>query len=304
MSSTQLYYFFNDQKSFYFSSNGEQILNGDVVKITMPNNNGSQSVIKIVEDNTPSYYALNSIYISLNMTSGINSTYQLMLQGNRNDFTNNTSNQILLILPIFNSVNDTIEKTQNAITNINDVYINALFNNMRLNETYNFTSGSSAVQQTMDINQFLSSQTVSKYYNVTENNINYRVMKFDKSNLWISSFPSRSLLGSLIRKPSITGSYTNVDVKNNRTPLTTITETDIYIDCSPTNNIGEKVDIYTSKDLDQLKFFKIDDIRVWAFRFITICLIILIIFVIIKIFQVSSDSKNPSVDKAINDSNP
>jgi hypothetical protein len=73
---------------------------------------------------------------------------------------------------------------------------------------------------------------------------------------------------------------------NNGKPITKTTQQDIYIDCSPTNNLGQPVDIYSSKNLDQLAMFEINDLKVWAFRIITIFVIMLIVFVIIKIFQV------------------
>jgi hypothetical protein len=81
-----------------------------------------------------------------------------------------------------------------------------------------------------------------------------------------------------------------ISTVNNGSAITKITEQDIYIDCSPTNNLGQPVDIYTSKNLDQLKMFEIHDLKIWAFRIITIFVIILIVFVIIKMFRIDDAS--------------
>jgi hypothetical protein len=41
----------------------------------------------------------------------------------------------------------------------------------------------------------------------------------------------------------------------------------------------------SAKALSQLKMFQIDDLKLWAFRFITILVLIAIVYVSIKIFQ-------------------
>jgi len=81
-------------------------------------------------------------------------------------------------------------------------------------------------------------------------------------------------------------------------PITPSTETDIYIDCSPTDSKGESVAVYTSKNLDQLNFFKINDLKVWAFRFITFFVLLLIIFIVIKFFQIT-EKKTPATPAAV-----
>lgn len=290
---SQLSYYFNNQSSFYYSSDGQKILNGDVIQITMPNNNSSQSVMKLIDNGITSYYTLNSMYISLNINSSIDSMYQLIIQGNKNDYTDNAINQILIILPIFNSVDNTLEGTLNAITRINNIYISSLFNNITLSdkEPYMFSYGSNNQSEGININQFLdNNNTANIYRNITDFNINYNIIHFQKSNFWIEKLPQISLLNNLLMKPKLPSTAPNsITIANNSGPITTISESDIYIDCSPTNNIGEPVDIYTSKNLDQLNFFKINDLKVWAFRFITIFIIVLIIFIIIKIFQISEN---------------
>jgi hypothetical protein len=290
---TQLSYYFNDQTSFYYNDI-ISIFSGSAIEITMPNNNSSLSVIQI--SNTtgmPSYYTLNSIYITLTSTYDNapvnNSTYQLILQGNLNDYKNDTINKLIIIIPIFTEVSNTTEGKPTPLTNINNEYLNNLFENMQLHESYNYLSG-------MDINNFLSgSSSAIMYDNVSDtnlSNINFKVIQCKESNLWTNKeFSLSSLLSFKTRIPNTTPF--SINLLNNGKSITTIAENDIYIDCSPTNNIGERVDVYTSKDLDQLKMFKVNDLKVWAFRFITIFVILIIIFIIIKIFQINDPAPTP-----------
>lgn len=286
-----LYYFFNKQSSFYYSADGSQILGGDVIQITMPTNNSNQTVFSLLDGKETHYYTLNSMYLSLsfNPESGM---YQLILQGNKNDYTNNKTSQILLIIPIFTKASDTIGGVNSPITQINNIYIGSILKNMEFEETYNFSYGES--EDSVDMNKMLTGNSEAGYYpNIIDGNVNSNIIVFNKSNLYVV-MSETALMKTLTRRPLI--SKLNVPIKkitvgNNGMQIVSTTETDIYIDCSPTNSIGEKVDIYTSKDLDQLDLFKINDLKVWAFRFVTIFIILLIIFIIIKIFQVSINGK-------------
>lgn len=286
-----LYYFFNKQTSFYYSADGSQILGGDVIQISMPNNNSNQTIFSLTDGTETHYYTLNSMYLALSFDATLG-MYQLILQGNKNDFTNNTTNQILIMIPILTKATNTIGGPESPITQINNIYIDGILRNMEFEGTYNFSYKD--LEDSVDMNKMLSGNSEAVYYpNVIDANVNSNVIIFSKSNIYIV-ISEILLTQTLIRRPLLSKldvPMKNISVQNNGMQIVSTTETDIYIDCSPTNNIGEAVDIYTSKDLDQLKLFKINDLKVWAFRFVTIFIILLIIFLIIKIFQVSINGK-------------
>jgi hypothetical protein len=296
-----LYYYFNNQTSFYYNYDAAKILGGDVVQITMPNNNNNQSVFSILDDNVMNYYTLNSLYIALSFSSE-QGKYQLIIQGYKNDYSNNKSSQILLLLPIFNRSSQTINGTGNSITNLNNVYIDSILKNMEFEGTYNFKYGD--MEDSVDMNKFLTNNTEAAYFtNIVDSNIKTNVIVFSKSNFYMA-LPKIPLLDTGLKTRIVTTKLTesgtpmkSITVESNGSKIISTTETDIYIDCSPTNNIGEKVDIYTSTDLDQLKFFQINDLKVWAFRFITFFVMLLIIFVIIKIFQITINGKTDNVNE-------
>jgi hypothetical protein len=293
-----LYYYFNKQSSFYFNLDYRLIFGGDSIQITMPNNNSSQTIFNVLEDdNSSHYYTLNTMYITLAFTDI--GQYQLVLEGNRNDYTNNNTDKIMIMIPIYINARNTIEGADSPITKMNNIYLSNIFQNMRLEETYNFSFGNNQVgsdENTIDMNMFLTGNTAAFYFpKIVDSNTNYKLIIFKRSNLVVNlTVPNTNVLLASLTKVPRYSVYTenskqmkNIIVETNGMAITSTTETDIYIDCSPTNNIGEAVDIYTSKDMDQLKLFKINDVKVWAFRFVTIFIILLIIFVIIKIFQVS-----------------
>lgn len=301
-----LSYYFNSQTVFKYSNKPERFLSGindtnsDAFAIDLPNNDSSVPVISIkMEEGLPRFYSFNKIYISLTSlydNKGIaNSKYQLILQGNLDNFTTNSTNQIIIIIPIFTSVSSTIEGAENVTTNMNSNYLDVIFNNITEDGRQNYLNG-------VDFNQFLVGASKANYYsNVTDSGSNpttvYTIIQFKESNLYQNlNIP---IWASFSVEPSMP-SYDadTIIVKNNGKPITKTTQEDIYIDCSPTNNLGQPVDIYTSKNLDQLAMFEINDLKVWAFRIITIFVIILIVFVIIKIFQINPPS--PSVQPPTN----
>lgn len=294
---SQLTYYFNKINSFYYNKELSQIFSGNAVKITMPTNNSSLSVISLVnEGSLANYYTLNAMYISAtslyNGTSIQNSSYQLILEGNLNDYNGNSTNKILIMIPIFTDVGYTIQGKNNPITQINNLYMKNLLTNMNLDSTYPFLSG-------LDVNQFLSEVKTGIFYdNITSVDLTttYTIVQLSSSNIWSNT--SFSLSGSFGEPPRITTKAPSVKINliNNNKSIKTITQSDIYIDCSPTNTLGQEVNIYSSKDLDQLNFFKINDLKVWIFRFVTIFIIILIIFVTITIFQINN-SNIPTVQQ-------
>jgi hypothetical protein len=292
-----LSYYFKSQTVFKYNTADpflSSIGNNDsnAAPVTLPNNDSSIPVMKITSDDggMPDYFTLNQIYISqtslFNNRPIENSIYQLIIQGNLDNFNVNSNNQILIIIPIFTNVESTIEKSANSITNMNSTYLNSIFNNMTVDGRQNFANG-------IDFNQFLTGISKGNYYaNVTDTTSNpttvYTIIQYNTSNLYQNiTLPSWIKLNLAPSMPK----YDAVEIStvNNITAITKITEQDIYIDCSPTNNLGQPVDIYTSKNLDQLKMFEINDLKIWAFRVITILVIILIVFVIIKMFQIDSN---------------
>jgi hypothetical protein len=128
-------------------------------------------------------------------------------------------------------------------------------NNIAIGETYNFTYGTSnSDNNVIDINKFLIGIDEGKLYNnILDSNtkIIYNIIQFDNSNIY---YNLNKTIQELIRPVSI-GTIVSVpiDILNNNGPISTITESDIYIDCSPTNTLGESVAVYSSKNLDQLK---------------------------------------------------
>jgi len=295
---SNLNYYFNKQTSFYYTADGSTLLGGDIVQITMPNNNSNQSVFSLVDNKITHYYTLNSLYLALSFKNSLGD-YQLIIQGNKNDYTNNKTDQILIMIPIYNKATDTMNGAQSPITQLNNVYLSGILKNIGFEETYNFSYGD--IEDSVDMNKFLANNSEAKYFpNILDSNIRSNIIVYDKSNLYVV-LPEISLLKSLKRRPDYSKltsdglAVKTINVENNGMKISSITETDIYIDCSPTNNIGEAVDIYTSKDLDQLKLFKINDIKVWAFRCVTIFIILLIIWLIIKLFHVTINGKTEGI---------
>jgi len=293
-----LSYYFKSQTVFKY--NGAQGLlssignnDSNAVPVTLPNNDSSIPVMKITSDDggMPDYFTFNQIYISntslFNNRPIENSIYQLILQGNLDNFNVNSSNQILIIIPIFTNVESTIEKAANSITNINSTYLNSIFNNMAMDGRQNYANG-------IDFNQFLTGISRGNHYsNITDTTSNpttvYTIIQYNTSNLYQNiTLPDWVKLNSAPSMPR--HDALEISTVNNGSAITKITEQDIYIDCSPTNNLGQPVDIYTSKNLDQLKMFEIHDLKIWAFRIITIFVIILIVFVIIKMFRIDDAS--------------
>jgi hypothetical protein len=304
----QLSYFFKPQVNFRYST--ARLFDVDVIQINMPYNNNSESVLSLtrVANNAllpPVFYTLNSLYIAASSMPGETapSFFKLMFQGYINDYTQNSMKQILIILPVFDSSYSTLDSAS-PITMLNHKYLTNIFSKINYSDKPNIIANSDI--KSIDLNNFIPTNTKENaqfYSNVVDqrSKINYTVIDFKESYLWLDK-TSQLMIENLrpINKgyilPLITPSGNKINpidirVVNNFKQIETTTATDIYIDCSPTNNKGAPVDIYTSKNLDQLKMFKINDLRIWAFRFITIFVILLIVYVVIKVFQLSKPSK-------------
>ena len=120
------------------------------------------------------------------------------------------------------------------------------------------------------------------------NNITYTIVHFEKTNLWANiNLPSNITLTNPFIPSTVP---TTISVRNNGNIIKTAMANDIYIDCSPTNNVGESVAVYTSKNLDQLNFFKIDNFDVWGGFLLAIIILFVVVFGAIKMFQLSEET--------------
>ena len=305
----QLSYFFKPQVNFRYSI--ARLFDVDVIQLNMPYNNNSETVISLtkVSNNSllpPVYYTLNSLYIAGSSTTTESTApdlFKLIFQGYINDYTQNSMKQILIILPVFDSSYSTIDPAA-SITMLNNKYLNNLFSKINLLDKPNIVANSDI--KSIEMNNFIGDMNSAKCYsNVIDDRskINYTVIEFDKSYLWLDK-STKIMIENLkpltrgYKLPLITISGQKISpidirVANNFKQIETTTETDIYIDCSPTNNKGKRVDVYTSKNLDQLNMFKINDLRIWAFRFITIFVILLIVYIVIKVFQLTDKKPLP-----------
>jgi hypothetical protein len=230
-------------------------------------------------------------------------SYDLMLQGSINDYTHNSLKQILFIIPIYDSAYSTI-KADSPITSINNKSLTAIFKNINLTGTPNILSLERDGLNSIDLNNFfgnlytteLSSNAILSTNVIDEKSkITYNIIEFKKSYLWIdrTNIPSLSLITEYVLPEIKDDNKVVINVMNNNMAITPSTETDIYIDCSPTDSKGKSVAVYSSKNLDQLNFFKINDLKIWAFRFITFFVLLIIIFVVIKFFQISGKTQSP-----------
>lgn len=308
-----LTYFFNEQFSFYYetasnildSSDNKTSGTGVSIPITLLNNNSlpvmsllEQPNNKLDSESIASYYTLNKIFLSgtsyfsiLNQektsvssqTKPNGSKYQLILQGYLNDYNNNQNKQILIILPIFTNVSYTKQGSNNSVTTLNNTYLNDLLN-IHINEKNNVVNG-------INVNQLLSgASNPNLYKDVLIKQTTYTIVQFKETNLWADiKIPNNITLTNPFIPSDVPKS---INIKNNGKIIETSIVDDIYIDCSPTNNLGEPVDMYTSKNLDQLNFFKIDNFNVWGGFILAIVILIAIVFGAIKIFEMSESNSD------------
>jgi hypothetical protein len=296
------YYFDNVQTIQY--NPPTLLLSGDVLPITMPYNNSSKSVMTLTHKGTTSYYTLNSLYISLNSNNKIKTMYQLIIEGNKNDYANNSTNKFLFIIPIFNNVAETIQGNIDDSNKLNNIYISSILDNIKIGEKYNYKFGTSNSDNSVIVmNQLLLGITEGTLYNnIIDSNTNiiYNIIQFNNSNIYynfsrrindLSNFTRSILIGTINSVP--------IDILNNNGPISTITESDIYIDCSPTNTLGETVAVYTSKNLDQLDLLKIDDINHWGSIIGIILILVAIIYFTIIMFTSAFELSKPIISASI-----
>jgi hypothetical protein len=303
----QLLYYFNKQNNFVYTL--EQLFGGQCIQIDMNYNDNSTSMMALanVKNNqglTPNYYTFNRMYIAGKKINGTDRySYELMLQGSINDYSRNSLKQILIILPIYESAYSTI-KSDSPITSLNNKCLKAIINNINLTGTPNILSIESDGITNIDLNNFIgnmdssdlkSNAVLSTDVKDEKSKITYNIIRFKKSYLWLDTTNIAQLIAitEYALPPINDDNNVIISVMNNNMPITPSTETDIYIDCSPTNSTGESVAVYTSTNLDQLNFFQINDLKIWAFRFITLFVLLLIIFLVIKFFQIN-EKKPPS----------
>jgi hypothetical protein len=299
-SDTQLTYYFNKVQTFEYKDK-DTLFGGDVIPITMTNNDSSKSVIKLTNTGTPNFYTLDSLYISL--LDSTDAKYQLILKGNRNDYTNNSNRNILIIIPIFNTLKNTIlEKETNIITK-NNTYITSIINNIK-QEPYMFPN------DMVDINNLLTGIEDGSFYekqihtkpNAKGENVTtiYDIIKFTKSNIYADRLVNSNLENLKSKINEFTGESLKITISNNNGNISTTVADDIYIDCSPTNNIGQAVDVYTSKNLDQLNFFKVNDFNKTGTIISIIVILLLIVITVLKIgISVFPGELSKSVQKLI-----
>lgn len=187
----ELSYFFKPQVNFRYSI--ARLFDVDVIQLNMPYNNNSETVLSLtkVSNNArlpPVFYTLNSLYIAGSSTipgETAPNLFKLMFQGYINDYTQNSMKQILIILPVFDSSYSTIDPAA-SITMLNNKYLNNLFSKINLLDKPNIVANSDI--KSIEMNNFIGDMDSAKFYsNVVDDRskINYTVIEFDKSYLWL-----------------------------------------------------------------------------------------------------------------------
>jgi hypothetical protein len=240
----------------------------DVIPITMPNNNSSQTVF-VLNTQKQYYYTLNKIFISLTPSIVNNSTYSIILQGDRNDFNHDETNQILVIIPIMLTFNEDIT-TSNIIDNID-----------LLSTPYNMPNG-------LDLNKLIPKGKYNEYVS-SYGGINYETILFTDSTLSVLSTSIIDEMDPTLQHKLTMGQIvTNGTASKNSTGISSTNEEDIYIDCQPTTEQGTENDNYISLNKTELDLVNINYFRLWILRIFTIIILVIIIFGVIKIFDTNS----------------
>ena len=320
---TSLTYFFTPIYSLKYIAPDTDIqgVTGDYIRIEMPYNDSNKNVIimNIVDgDYNPKqhFFALNLMYLTKTLNNP-NSSYSIILQGNRNDYNNDNLNQLLIIIPIMDSINNTISYNninkkkkkkssafQSKIKKANED-LTGIINNIT-NDIYN-------APKPIDPNNFLFNlNSGTLYTKKNSETIKRDIFVLDSSELYkkiiVPGDESDRKLAAL--NSSITLSANDYDskvvkIKNNEQDVTLTTTTEpIYIDCNPVDDNSEPIDKYTSINPIQLNFSKINNIVIWFLSFLTFFIVLLIVYVIYMGFSMSptSGSSANSVD-AVNGNN-
>ena len=187
----ELTYFFKPQVNFRYSL--ARLFDVDVIQLNMPYNNNSETVLSLtkVANNArlpPVYYTLNSLYIAGSSTipgETAPNLFKLMFQGYINDYTQNSMKQILIILPVFDSSYAALDP-DSSITQLNHKYLTNIFSKINYLDKPNIIANSDI--KSIELNNLMGSMNSAKFYsNVVDqrSKINYTVIEFDKSNLWL-----------------------------------------------------------------------------------------------------------------------
>lgn len=279
----------------------------DGIQISMPNNNSSQSVMFLTQNDQRAYYTLNNLYLIKTPKGIINSTYSLVISGNRNDYNNDVNNLVLIIIPIMNSIKHILGgknvaynnlSISNLISNMSDSYSM----NLNLNNFLDVTGGKPV------INMYSFTPTLIKNKNAP----NYTIITLSASNIYsnnmnnlIGTSKNRGYIGNVKDIPKLFTNFAEMDLTSlkpipieliNNGRSVSVQSDDIYIDCQPTNIEGEDTDVYMSKNLDNLRIGDIKNFNLWLFRFLTVFVIIFVVFLITRLFGFKTskdDTMNP-----------
>jgi hypothetical protein len=278
----------------------------DGIQISMPNNNSSESVMFLTQNEQRAYYTLNNLYLIQTPKGIMNSSYSLVVSGNRNDYNNDVNNVVLIIIPIMNSIKFILGGKMVPINNVN---INNLISNLgnsysmdlNLNNLLDISGG------TPQINMYSFTPSLIKNINAP----NYTIITLSASNIYSNNM--NNLIGTTQKKGYISNvkdipipftNFAQMDLTSlipipikliNNGHSVSVNSDDIYIDCQPTNINGEDTDVYMSKNLDNLRIGDIKNFNLWLFRFLTVFVIIFIVYLIIKMFGLKT-SKNPDAN--------
>jgi hypothetical protein len=269
----------------------------DGIQISMPNNDSSESVMFLTQNDQHAYYTLNQLYLIKTPKGIINSSYSLVVSGNRNDYNNDVNNVLLIIIPIMNSIKFVLGGKHVASNNL---IINNLISNItndsyslevNLNNLFDISGGNPTIN--------MYSFTPSLIHNI--NAPNYTIITLSASNIYSNNI-NTNLIGTpqkpgYIRHlkdiPKPFTSFAQMDptslkpipiklINNGRS--VSVFSDEIYIDCQPTDINGEDKDVYMSKNLDNLRIGDIKNFNLWLFRFLTVFVIMFIVFLIIRMF--------------------
>lgn len=272
-------YFFNVINTLGFTighSPNETLMNGDILQLTIPKNDTNQSVIAL-NIGKQYYYTLNNLNFALTPITVEGSKYSLVLQGYRNDYSLDPTNQILVIIPIMNTVQSSpaANIVTDIITNIAD-------------SPYNIPNG-------IDINTLIPIDDSSKFsmYSQTLNQINYQIVLFTKSSLYTSTttnLESQNFV-NLFTLPTKEDSA-GVAINNNQSITVSTTTDDIYIDCKPITNKGENVRHYIDVNEKNSQLAGMNNFSQWLFNFMSFFVLILIVYIVYKLFDYMFKNKN------------
>jgi len=271
MTSTFTYYFdiINTLGFNVGNSPNDTLMGGDVLQVTMPKNDSTQSVM-ILNIGKQYYYTLNNLYFALTPTTVENSTYSLVLQGYRNDYNLDPKNQILIIIPIMDTIN-----TSSAANIITDIIRNIT------DSPYNISNG-------IDLNTLIPNEELSNFsiYSQAINQTTYQILLFTNSSLYSSTttnLDSQSFV-NLFTMPTTEDSKGGA-INNNQSIITTTTTDDIYIDCRPVDNKGKKEHHYIDVNKKNSQLAGMNNFSEWLFNFMSFFILIIIVYSVYKTFE-------------------